>query len=50
MGEVGTASLQDHPCTIDAGELTAGLAGLWEVTLPAIDRHSGIDEADGQAG
>ena len=50
MGEVGTASLQDHPCTIDAGELTAGLAGFWEVTLPAIDRHSGIDEADGQAG
>ena len=50
MGEVGTASLQDRPSTMKAGELTAGFAGFWEVTLPAIDHHSGIDEADGQAG
>ena len=35
---------------MNVGELTAGLAGLWKITLPAIDHHSGINEADGQAG
>ena len=50
MGKVGTSTLKDNPCTINASELTAGLAGFWKITLPAIDRHSGIDEADWQAG
>ena len=50
MGEIGTSHPEDHPYTIDAGELTVGVAGLWKITLPAIDRHSGVDEADWQAG
>lgn len=35
---------------IITGELTCGAAGVWQVTLPAINHRSGVDEADGQAG
>ena len=50
MGQAGIAFLQGLSGTISAGELTDGTAGVWEVTLPAINRGGGINEADREAG